>query len=137
MDLSSLAAAVPLPRALVLLASLAVPPLMWEMWYSHYRGNFHRWPMMIPMAYPPLFAAAGFLLLATEAPWARAVYAAAAAGLVLMGLLGLFFHVQGIARQTGGWNLDNVMVGPPTMAPLAFAGLGVLGLLALPHWPGV
>lgn len=125
-----------LPRVLVLLASLAVPGVMLEMWYSHHRGNFHRAPMMIPMAYPPLFAAAGFLLLATTASWAAWVYGALAGGLVLIGLLGLFFHVQGVARQTGGWNLDNVMVGPPTMAPLSFAGLGALGLLALAHWSG-
>jgi hypothetical protein len=125
-----------LPRVLVLVASVGVPPLMWEMWYSHYRGNFHRWPMVIPMAYPPLFMAAGFLLLATTAPWALWTYGAFAAGLVLVGLLGFFFHLQGIARQTGGWNLDNVMVGPPSLAPLSFAGLGALGLLALAYWTG-
>ena len=125
-----------LPRLLVLGASLGVPALMFEMWYSHYRGNFHRVPMMIPMAYPPLFAAAGFLLLATTATWATWVYGALAGGLVLVGLAGVFFHMQGIARQTGGWNLDNVMVGPPAIAPLSFAGLGALGLLALAYWPG-
>lgn len=125
-----------LPRLLVLATSLAVPAVMFEMWYSHYRGNFHRAPMMIPMAYPPLFAGGGFLLLATTAGWAAWVYGALATGLLLVGLLGVFFHLQGIARQTGGWNLDNIMVGPPAMAPLSFAGLGALGLLALAFWPG-
>src|ERR1051325_7871137 len=91
-----------LPRLVVLGASLAVPAAMFEMWYSHYRGNFHRAPMMIPMAYPPPFAAGGFLLLATTAAWAAWVYGALAGGLVLVGLAGLFFHAQGIARQTGG-----------------------------------
>lgn len=125
-----------LPRLLVLVASVGVAPVMVEMWYSHYRGNFHRAPMVVPMAYPPLFAAGGFLLLATTAPWAPLLYGALAAGLLLVGLAGFFFHLQGIARQTGGWSLDNVMVGPPAMAPLSFAGLGALGLLALAYWPG-
>lgn len=125
-----------LPRLIVLLASLAVPGLMLEMWYSHYRGNFHRAPMIVPMVYPPLFTAGGFLLLATSAEWAPWLYGWLALGLVLVGLLGAFFHIQGIARQTGGWSLDNVMVGPPAMAPLAFAGIGALGLLALAFWPG-
>lgn len=126
--------ALSLPRALVIFAALGVPPLMWEMWYNHHRGNFHRWPMILPLVIPPAFLAAAALLLTTDAEWARWAFAAAAALLVLMGILGLFFHVQGIARQTGGWNLDNIMVGPPMMAPLGFSALGVLGLLALPFW---
>lgn len=125
-----------LPRLLVAVASVSVAPLMIEMWYSHCRGNFHRATMMIPLAYPPVFAAGGFLLLATTATWAPLLYGALAAGLLLVGLLGFFFHLQGIARQTGGWTFDNVMVGPPSMAPLSFAGLGALGLLALAYWPG-
>lgn len=139
MDIASLLGGVRafgLPRLLVIAVSLAVPGVMFEMWYSHYRGNFSRVPMMIPMAYPPLVAAGGFLLLATTAAWAPWVYGTLAAGLVVVGLLGAFFHLQGIARQTGGWNLDNVMVGPPALAPLSFAGLGALGLLALAYWPG-
>lgn len=125
-----------LPRVVVLATSLAVAPLMAEMWLRHYRGNFHRAPMVIPMAYPPLFAASGFLLLGTTAPWAAWVFGVAAVGLLLVGLLGAFFHLQGIARQTGGWSLDNAMVGPPPFAPLSFAGLATMGLLALAAWPG-
>lgn len=139
MDLASVTDAIRsagLPRILVLVASVSVGPLMFEMWYSHYRGNFHRVPMIVPLAYPPLFAAGGFLLLATTAGWAPMVYGILAGGLLLVGLAGFFFHLQGIARQTGGWNLDNVMVGPPSMAPLSFAGLGALGLLAVAYWPG-
>lgn len=125
-----------LSRILILLASVGVAPLMFEMWYSHYRGNFYRAPMIIPIVYPPLFAAGGFLLLATTAGWAPVVYGVLAAGLLLVGALGFFFHLQGLARQTGGWTFDNLMVGPPAMAPLSFAGLGALGLLALAFWPG-
>lgn len=139
MDLASVTEAIRsagLPRILVLVASVGVAPLMFEMWYSHYRGNFYRVPMIVPLAYPPIFAAGGFLLLATTASWAPLVYGALASGLLLVGIAGFFFHLQGIARQTGGWNLDNLMVGPPSMAPLSFAGLGALGLLALAYWPG-
>lgn len=139
MDLTAWAEAVRsagLPMWLVLGASLGVLPLMFEVWYNHYRGNFHRPPMMIPMAYPPLFAAGGFLLVATTAWWAAWVYGALAAGLVAVGSIGTFFHIQGIARQTGGWTFDNLMVGPPALAPLSFVGLGALGLIALAYWGG-
>jgi hypothetical protein len=126
--------AVTLPVVLVAVSVLGVPPLMAEMWVLHHRGNFHRWPMYVPVGYPPLFAAAGVLLLFTSAEWALRVYGVASALLVVMGALGAFFHVQGVTRQTGGFNLDNVMVGPPLAAPLSFSLLGVLGLLAVAYW---
>lgn len=122
---------VPLPDALVFVAALGVPPLMLEMWYHHYRGNFHRAPMYAPVVVPTLFAAAAFLHLGVREPWARWTFAAACALLLLMACAGAFFHVQGTARQTGGFNLDNLMVGPPVLAPLSFAMLAVLGIMGL------
>jgi hypothetical protein len=123
-----------LPRLVVLAASLSVPFLMWEMGARHYRGNFYRWPMVLPLVVPPVFAAAGFLVLATSAAWAVWTYAVSASLVLLVALAGLFFHIQGIARQTGGFRFDNVMVGPPMLAPLSFGGVALLGLLALAFW---
>lgn len=125
---------VPLTSILIALAALGVPVLMFEMGYGHYRGNYYRWPMYIPVVLPPIFAATAFLLLGTGAAWAYWTFAAASIALTLMGALGAFFHLQGVSRRTGGFNLDNLMVGPPLLAPLSFSILGVLGLLGLAYW---
>lgn len=125
-----------LPRLVILASALAVPGLMWEMGYSHWRGNFHRWPMILPFVVPPIYAASALLLLATSHAWAFWVFVGSATLLLLVAFGGVFFHIQGIARQTGGFNLDNVMVGPPMLAPLGFAGVALLGLLATPFLGG-
>lgn len=123
--------AMELAQGIVLVSALGVPFAMAEMAYSHHRGNFHRVPMYTPVILPPLFVVSAlvYLLMPTGATsWA---FGAMGVLLVLMGLAGSFFHLQGVARQTGGFNLDNVMVGPPLVAPLSFSLLGMLGLMAL------
>lgn len=107
---------------------------MLEMGLLHYRGNFHRWPMYVPIVFPPFFALSGLVLLVTGAGWALPLYAVMSGLLVLMGLVGMFFHIQGTARQTGGFTIDNVLVGPPIIAPLGFSILGTLGLVAWIYW---
>ncbi|MGH7011532.1 MAG: hypothetical protein ACREEX_11925, partial [Caulobacteraceae bacterium] len=49
------------------------------------------------------------------------------------GIAGPFFHAFGVSRQMGGWRnwRQNVLSGPPIPAPPAFAGLALVGLLAL------
>lgn len=120
-----------LDRVLVVVAALIVPFAMAEMGYLHHRGNFHRWPMYLPVAIPPFFVVAALVLLLVPGAIAAAAFATMSLVLVLLGFAGVFFHVQGIGRQTGGFNLDNVMVGPPLFAPLSFSLAGLLGLLAL------
>jgi hypothetical protein len=47
---------------------------------------------------------------------------------VVEGLLGLYFHVQGIRSQIGGVSLRNLLSGPPPMLPVAYAAIGTLGV---------
>jgi hypothetical protein len=48
------------------------------------------------------------------------------------GTLGFYFHIRGIARKPGGWRIPifNLIMGPPVFAPLLFATVGFLGLVA-------
>lgn len=125
---------IPVTHVLVAFAVLGVPVLMIEMGYSHFRGNFHRLGMYVPVIVPPVFAIAGLALLILTNVWTLWFFGIASIALLATGMLGTFFHVQGIGRQTGGFNLDNVMVGPPAFAPLAFSMLATVGLIALVYW---
>ena len=48
------------------------------------------------------------------------------------GVQGTYLHVRGIAQRPGGWRYAryNVEMGPPLFAPLLFAMVGGMGLLA-------
>ena len=47
-------------------------------------------------------------------------------------LQGQYLHLRGAAQRPGGWRLAryNLEMGPPTFAPLLFAMVGGMGLLA-------
>jgi hypothetical protein len=48
------------------------------------------------------------------------------------GVVGLCFHIRGVARKPGGWRLPvtNIVMGPPIFAPLLFGTSAYLGLIA-------
>ncbi len=50
-----------------------------------------------------------------------------------LGVIGTGFHIYGVQRHMGGWAnwRQAAVAGPPTPAPISFAGLGLAGLAAL------
>ena len=102
-----------------------------EVLYEHYRGSFGNKMMWAPViATPPLLVGAiggvfSRTLAKTLLPFTAGIYA-------LVGLVGIFFHLRGIARKPGGFRylVYNVIMGPPPMAPALFAMVGGMGLLA-------
>ena len=50
-----------------------------------------------------------------------------------LGVVGVGFHAWGVQRRMGGWSnwSQNLLAGPPLLAPPAFTGLAVAGLAAL------
>lgn len=48
------------------------------------------------------------------------------------GIIGLGFHIRGIARKPSGWRLPvtNTVMGPPVFAPLLFGTSAYLGPMA-------
>jgi hypothetical protein len=102
-----------------------------EIYFEHYKGSFgDRW-MWSPIAVTPPLVAAGVAgvfsrrAAKTWLPLAAGIYAA-------NGLLGEYFHLRGVARRPGGWNIPlyNVVMGPPPFAPGLMAMVGGMGLLA-------
>ncbi|HMZ52067.1 MAG TPA: hypothetical protein PK988_07355 [Candidatus Sumerlaeota bacterium] len=73
--------------------------------------------------------------------WARYALVALFAGSIAVGLLGVWFHVdeslvEDVKQLFSVWKTTgNPGIGfrPPLLAPLSFAGLGILGVIA--SWP--
>ena len=98
----------------------------------HWRGGFHNKFMWGPVLYTPLLVVAALSLAAT--PSAAMFFVAVYAIGVLEGLAGTVLHLQGITRMVGGFNVRNVMAGPPFLLPLIYMCLALLGLL-IHYWP--
>ena len=120
-------------RALAALVSGSLLAETAEVWLLHFRGAFHDPAMYLPVTVPPVAA----LLLLGEAlvpgphrrrPMRMVLYATSA-----LGMIGTAFHIYGVHRNMGGWAnwRQTAIAGPPTPAPLSFAGLGLAGLAAL------
>src|SRR5688572_10724364 len=122
-----------LARLLRLGLTLAIPPLWYELTMLHYRGAFHSKFMWVPVLSLPVTIAGGVASgLKKDERRSRDIFRPVAWSLTVMGTLGTFFHVRGIARQMGGffnWKY-NVVTGPPFPAPMQVALLGLLGTVA-------
>ncbi len=103
-----------------------------EAWYSHYRNNFG-YPRLqwSPIILTPLLMLAGFGAVRSKTV-ARTLRPAVSLLAMADGTLGTFWHLRGIGRRPGGYQLlsHNVIYGPPAFAPLLFASSGFLGFLA-------
>jgi hypothetical protein len=102
-----------------------------EVTYEHYRGSYSQRKMYFPVALTPPLVAAGIWCVFSP----RAVRVALPVVALLhvgTGVLGFVYHLRGIARKPGGFSLPvtNVVMGPPPLAPLLFAGPGYLGFIA-------
>ena len=102
-----------------------------EVVYEHYKGSYNQRIM-----YTPLIMCFALFVTGTWAAfsrWAARVALPIVSLLTFLdGCIGFFFHIRGIQRKPGGWRLPifNIVMGPPITAPLLFAAIGVLGLIA-------
>ncbi len=123
-------------KILVLLLAAAFLGLTFDLRYEHVDKVRHFWEAWIPIAYSGamvLACLAGLLL--WERHGREALFYAFALGLIVGGL-GFWLHNRGHLWR----DLDFVLEAwtrfehhkdtPPTLAPLSFCGLGLLGMLA-------
>ncbi len=118
-------------RALCALTAAGAAVTGAEIWLEHDRASFANRMMWLPVAITPVVsaaAAAGFF----SKRMAKTVLPAASALVVANSLQGQYLHLRGISQRPGGFRLAryNCEVGPPTFAPLLFAMVGGMGLLA-------
>ncbi len=100
---------------------------------EHYRGDFRRRLMWVPVVANPAVAGIAVASAVSRRPWWRRLFLAASAGQVAVSLVGVVEHQRGIKRQPGrGWQsyLYNAWYGPPVAAPLQYLGFGILGLIS-------
>lgn len=115
-------------RAIGALAAGGIAGTVGEAGLLHFRGAFHDPAMWLPIALPPLAAAA----LARDAAdgTARPLTAGLLGATAVLGVVGVGLHSWGVARNMGGWRnwRQNILAGPPIPAPPAFTGLAIAGL---------
>jgi len=116
--------------------------LLCEVRFEHREVLGETWRGWIPLACAALLLAAGIPAWLRWSGSGRRLLAGLFALAVAVGLLGAFFHSDGnpaasLRRVAAAWVLppgkDGGMkpgAAPPLLAPLAFSGLGLLGLLA-------
>jgi hypothetical protein len=116
--------------------------LLCEIRFEHREVLGETWRGWIPLSYAALLLAAGIPAWFAWSRGGRKVLAALFALALAVGLLGAWFHSEGspgksMIRVAAAWALPPGKDGgmkpgsaPPLLAPLAFCGLGLLGLLA-------
>ncbi|GAB3470902.1 hypothetical protein GCM10027321_41990 [Massilia terrae] len=117
-------------RAICAVAGIGMAGSAAEAALLHFRGAYHRPAMWLPVTVPPI----GAIFLLRAATGARDRLARAWLGLTaLLGVIGVAFHANGIAKQMGGWSnwRQNVLSGPPLPAPPSFLALALAGRAAL------
>ncbi|WP_167104157.1 hypothetical protein [Sphingomonas oligoaromativorans] len=118
-------------RPLAVICAVGLLGTVAEAGLLHFRGAYHNPFMWLPIVLPPMAATA----LARDAasgsahPMTQMLLGAT----VALGLVGVGFHIYGVARNMGGWRnwRQNILAGPPVPAPPAFTGLALAGLGAL------
>lgn len=123
----------PLDRVLILFVALAFLLIGAQVGLFHYRGNFRTPVMWTPVTASPVLGLTGLALAFYNVSWLKTVYGALLGITVLVALYGFAVHVRGVMLRVGGWELRNVLTGPPFILPLMLSAISVLGLLVL-YW---
>lgn len=102
-----------------------------EVSYEHYKGSYSNPVMYSPVIMSGILAVAGIAGICSRRAAGTFLRMASAVSLI-DGIIGVGFHIRGIARKPGGWRLPvtNIIMGPPIFAPLLFGTSAYLGLIA-------
>ncbi len=126
-------------RLAVLLLLFGLALLLLEVRFEHQAVLGKRWQAWIPLAYTSIMLIVGGVSLAIWGRGGRLVLKLGFGIAQLVGLIGFWLHSKGdpwmaictvlkvVCMMPGKIPLDGG--GPPVLAPLALAGLGLLGLI--------
>jgi hypothetical protein len=125
----------PVERLLYLFLAAAYLLVWIQVTLFHWRGGFRSKFMWGPVLYTPLLIVVALLLGFRRGGLDTAFVALYAIG-VLEGMIGVILHARGVASMVGGFNIRNLMAGPPVVLALVYAALSGLGLLVF-YWPQI
>ncbi len=102
-----------------------------EIFLEHDRASFGNKMMWWPVVLTPAVTVAGIAGVFSRR-MAKTALPVASAVVIANSLQGQYLHIRGIAQRPGGWRLAryNAEMGPPLFAPLLFALVGGMGLVA-------
>ncbi len=131
-----------LNRWAVLLLLFGYAGLFLEIRYDHNHVLLEKRIAWTPIVYSAVMVVAGAVSLSAWATWGRPLMLWLFAAGLIVGLLGFWLHnmghpFDGIGTMLSAWagQHPDPTSRPPVLAPLAFAGLGTVGLaLCLPRF---
>ena len=102
-----------------------------EIYFEHYRASFGNKWMWAPVIVSAPMTAAGIAGVFSKRA-AKRLLPLTSLLVLANGIQGTYLHVRGIGRKPGGWSntLYNVVMGPPIFAPMSYAAVGAMGILA-------
>jgi len=122
-----------LSRIVVLFVALAFLLVAIQVTMSHYRQNFYRKVMLVPVISAPIYFLVGLALAIWAKSWLFNTFHVLMWIAVLSGLAGFYYHVRGVGLRVGGYTVRNYLIGPPIIMPLVYSAMGALGLIAV-YW---
>lgn len=121
-------------RAYLFMLSLGILVTLISSVFDHARSNFENPWLWLPTAAAIFAMAVTVLMAASDEELSRGelwVYFAAQALLIVVGLLGMWFHIQANLVSEGTFIGERFLRGAPFMAPLLFCNMGMVGLFVL------
>lgn len=118
-------------RVILLLSAVMYAGIWIQVSLYHWAGAFAMRAMWGPVLYTPI-AVGGAVAAAVDRtdPWGW-VGAGLLVVAVVDGAYGFYRHMKGIRSQIGGLSKRNLLSGPPPILPVAYALIGVVGLVGL------
>lgn len=121
----------PMERIVYLFLGILFLGVFAQVTLYHWRQNFRHWSMWIPVVATPLLGLVSLGLVAVNAEFLRGALGLLSALGAVAGLVGSYYHVEGVGERVDGFTLSNIMVGPPLVLPLMITILSLFALFAL------
>ncbi len=121
----------PFERILYLFLGVLFLGVFVQVTLFHWRQNFRHWSMWIPVVGTPALGLIALGLVLVDSAALRTLLALFSAVGVAAGMVGSYFHVEGVGERVDGYTLSNFMVGPPLVLPLMVTLLSLLALFTL------
>lgn len=108
--------------------------LLLDVRFEHQKELAKEWEAWIPIVFSGMMVLVGGGCAAIWKPASRWVLLGGFAISLIIGMLGVWFHsdghpIRGLLKVVSAWYSEPGRKGPPVLAPLAFAGLGLVGII--------
>jgi len=121
----------PAERVLYLFLGVLSLAVALQVTLMHWRQNFRHWSMWVPVLATPALGLVALLLALQSSELLRGILVWLSGAGALAGLVGTYYHWEGVGERVDGYTLNNFMVGPPIALPLLVSALGALGLIVV------